>query len=101
MKTVETIIDYGLYRIIMFILDLRNNGRFEKSYGDFRIRQNYNHLTVKKLQSESGIIHGSISKFIMEIDGPVESLLLPGENNDIKNMSGPIQDSLCQDGRHS
>jgi len=86
MKTVGTIIDYGLYRLIMFVLDLRNNRRFEKTYGDFRLRDNYDPLTVKKLHSESGIILGCISQFIREIETPVDSLLLPGENNEIKRV---------------
>ena len=92
MKTVGTIIDYGLYRLIMFVLDLRNNRRFEKTYGDFRLRDNYDPLTVKKLHSESGIILGSIAQFIREIGERVALAGLQQHDHDQGNAHDDVND---------
>ena len=86
MKRLKYFLDYGLYRLIMPILDLLNNRQFRKIYGDFRFGHDYSYLTVKKLHSESGLILGCIAQFITEIESPIESLLLPGESNTIKDV---------------
>jgi len=86
MKRLKDIIDYGLYRLLMPLLDLQNNGTFRRIYGDFRQNQNYFRLTVKGLHSESGIILGCIAKFIAEMEPRAATLLLPGESNRIKKI---------------
>jgi len=86
MKRLKDFLDYGLYRLIMPILDLQNNSQFRQIFGDFRLHHDYSHLTVKKLHSESGLILGCIAKFIAEIESPIESLLLLGESNTIKDV---------------
>ena len=83
-KNWKTAIDFILYRLVMFLLDLQNNYQFKKIYGSFRFHENYRQRRIERLKSESGIILGAIEKFIQEIQEPINTLLLPGENNFVK-----------------
>ena len=82
----KTIIDYGIYRGVMFLTDLQNNSRFRKQYGDFNTDKNYEKFRITSLNSESGIIFGTIIVYINSIEEPIPTLLLPGENDAIKNI---------------
>jgi len=81
-KKPGVLFDYGIYSIIMPFLDLQNNHKFKKLYGDFGLKKNYERSRVYKLPSESGIIFGTIVEFTNSIK-PVSSLLLPGENIEV------------------
>jgi hypothetical protein len=80
------ILDYGIYRILMVVLDLQNNHKFKKIYGDFGFGINYKKSRIRGLDSESGIVYGAIAEFIRSTRKPISTLLLPGENNSIKKF---------------
>lgn len=85
-RKLSDVFDYGIYRILMKILDLQNNYKFKKIYGDFGFGKNYKKSRIKGLDSESRIIYGAIVEFIHTIKPPIKTLLLPGENNSIKKV---------------
>jgi hypothetical protein len=85
-KSLADIIDYGIYRVLIILINFRNKPKFTKIYGDFGLNINYQKSRITGLDSESGIIYGAIVEFIRSIKIPVNNLLLPGENNSIKNI---------------
>ena len=71
---------------IQLLLALKTEWRFAEVYGDFRFGQSLNRYAIKGLAQESGKIHGTIVKFLLDIPEPVPALLLPGENNAVKQV---------------
>lgn len=63
---------------------------WESLYGDFNINEDYSSLTIDNLNKESGWIRGEIVHAINIISGKIESLLLPGEHNELKKTYAEI-----------
>jgi SAM-dependent methyltransferase len=83
-------------RFIEFLAKHLNNGqtprppewtceRFTEHYGDFHLDADYSRLEISGLAKESGCIRGEIVNSIQNITAPLKSVLLPGENNAVKD----------------
>lgn len=59
---------------------------WETLYGNFEYNKDFNHLNIKNLDKESGWIRGEIVHAIKQINKPIESALLPGEHNGLKQV---------------
>ena len=58
---------------------------FKKYYGYFHLDADYGNLAVTGLAKESGCIRGEIVNSIQNITDTLKSVLLPGENNAVKD----------------
>jgi hypothetical protein len=63
---------------------MKDTPRFEETYGDFHIGENYKSHAIGGVPNESGQIRGEIAYFLKEIHGSIKSLFLPGEQNIVK-----------------
>lgn len=73
-------------RWIQLVLALKTEWRFAEIYGDFRLGQSMDKYAIKGLAQESGKIYGAIVKFLLDTPEPLTSVLLPGENNAVKQV---------------
>jgi SAM-dependent methyltransferase len=59
---------------------------FTEHYGEFHFDADYSDFAITGLPKESGCIRGEIVKAIQSIPTPLKSVLLPGENNAVKDV---------------
>ena len=71
-------------RLAARTLQIRQQVKFGRLYGDFHIDEDFSAIAVTDLPNESGGIRGEIVHIAAKLKGEVKSVLLPGEGDQVK-----------------